>query len=226
MVQERTSSAAPVEATAKLKTRDRILLVSLELLNRLGAPQVRTNLIAEELEISPGNLYYHFRNKDQIVFELYQMCEAQLEANLVVPDQREITIDDLWLFIHLLFESIVRYRFLYRDHLNLFSDDRRLKSRLSKMMNRIINKYATLCRGLVASGYMAADEDEIKALAQNILLIASQWMMFEQITTNKENDEYTPGRAAYQVMQMIQPYLQGGARLYLKQLSQDYLHVD
>ena len=104
-----------------MKTRDRILLTSLQLFNEHGEPRITTNHIADELDISPGNLYYHFRSKDEIISLLFQQFERRMEAALQTPERRVPNMEDMWLYLHLVFESIWEYRFLYRDLDNILS---------------------------------------------------------------------------------------------------------
>jgi AcrR family transcriptional regulator len=88
------------------QTRERILETSLAMFNAQGEPNVTTNHIADELGISPGNLYYHFRSKDDIVEHLFARYEAQVGDALLLPDGRAPTLEDIWLQLHLVFESL------------------------------------------------------------------------------------------------------------------------
>src|SRR5438093_12912677 len=98
---------------APRRTAERILEVTLDLFNRFGEPNVSTTLISAELNISPGNLYYHYPAKDQLITSLFDRYEKALSALLHAADNVP-NVEDAWLFFHMLFELIWRYRFLSR----------------------------------------------------------------------------------------------------------------
>ena len=117
-------------------TRQRILDCALTMFNTQGEPRVTTNHIADELDISPGNLYYHFRNKDDIIEQLFAGYEARMDTALVVPDGRMAELEDIWLQLHLVFECIWDHRFLYRDLVDILSRNRRLRLRFARILKR------------------------------------------------------------------------------------------
>src|SRR6266567_9459354 len=62
------------------RTRDRILEAALRLFNERGTAAVSTNHIAAEAGISPGNLYYHFADKQEIIRALHERYAAANEG--------------------------------------------------------------------------------------------------------------------------------------------------
>ena len=64
------------------KTRDSILLTALDAFGEEGTAQVTTNNIADILEISPGNVYYYFKNKQEIIEALYRCFTTDIVAFL------------------------------------------------------------------------------------------------------------------------------------------------
>ncbi|MEN1729469.1 MAG: TetR/AcrR family transcriptional regulator, partial [Pseudomonadota bacterium] len=110
-------------------TRERILAMALMLFNEDGEPHVTTNRIADELEISPGNLHYHFKTKGDLIEALFSAYEGRMLSLLATPEERDPEIEDIWLFMHLAFETIGEFRFFYRDLTDLCSRFRGLHHR-------------------------------------------------------------------------------------------------
>lgn len=213
------------EAAGQPKTRDRILGISLEMFNAQGEPNVTTNHIADELEISPGNLYYHFRNKDDIVEHLFAQFETQMDQALLVPEGRLPTLDDIWFQFHLIFECIWKHRFIYRDLVDLLSRNRKLKMHFSRILKRAQESIIAVCKGLVDGKLMRATVVEIDALAANVSLATTFWLNFEQIrpASSSTKQEANLGRGIYQVMMLLAPFLAEAERTHLNKLATQYV---
>ena len=204
------------------RTRERILEVALAMFNAQGEPNVTTNHIADELEISPGNLYYHFRNKDDIVEQLFGAYESRMDEALVPPQDRLPNLEDIWLQLHLVFECIWDYRFLYRDLVDILSRNRRLRLRFARILKRADEQAHQVMRGLVQAGVMRASADEVDAAATNILVIATFWMNYAAARGDK--DERASIRdGIVQVMMLIAPFLRDAERVHLNTLTRAYL---
>ena len=76
----------------RVKTSERIVQTSLELFNQQGERSISTNHIAAHMEISPGNLYYHFPNKQAIIAVLFREYEALVDSFLRPPQGRAVTV--------------------------------------------------------------------------------------------------------------------------------------
>jgi len=211
-----------------MKTRDRILQTSLQLFNEYGEPRITTNHIADELDISPGNLYYHFRNKDDIIWLLFEQFERRMDAALRTPERRVPNMEDMWLYLHLVFENIWEYRFLYRDLDNLLSRNKKLRTHFRRILERKVSTATAICKGLTDAGVMNATPEDIAALARNITLVATYWLNFQGIRASASasaarNEQDPLGLGVYQVLSLVVPFLTGEARALLRRISQEYL---
>jgi AcrR family transcriptional regulator len=210
------------------RTRERILETSLALFNRFGEPNVTTADVADEMNISPGNLYYHFRNKDDIIGELYAALESEVAPLLTAPDDRPASVEDLWLLLHLLFERMGKYRFFYRDLDEITSRNRRIAMRFADLIRRFEAAVRALFDALAGVGAMQATDAERMALARNVVLVATYWMSYQRIgrppvpAHTGDAVLLDPGQAAAQVLALIAPFLVGNARRLVERLGGDY----
>ena len=214
------------------RTRARILEAGLSLFNTRGEAHVTTGMIAESLGMSPGNLYYHFRNKDQVVEELFARFEARIDVEPATAPGAAEAMEDLWLYLHLMLEGIWDYRFLYRNLDDLLARNRRLRERFNRILDRKHAAIVALCEGLEAAGALRASPGEIRALARNVLVVATYWLNFQALRAPRAGRGDSAGaaaelgRGAYQVMSLVAPYLVGDARRHLDHLVRPYIDHD
>src|ERR1700709_806337 len=141
---------------APRRTAERILEVSLDLFNRFGEPNVSTTLISAELGISPGNLYYHYPAKEELITKLFDRYDAAL-TELLRAAEDVGNVEDAWFFFHTLFELIWDYRFLYRDLNDLLSNNRKLETHFQFVLQRKQRAVQAVLDGIAAGSALAID---------------------------------------------------------------------
>jgi len=208
-------------------TRERILAASLVLFNERGVPNVTTNHIADASEISPGNLYYHFRHKEDIVmalFERYQRAVADVTGADVGYGE---AIDDLWLLVHLTFEVIQDYQFVHRDLSELCASYPALRRRFLRGLDTGVARMTAYCGALAHAGALDATPAEAQALATNIALVATYWLNLCDLQRSAgiagRVDDDALSQGVFQVMSLITPYLQGEKHEEFRRVACRYL---
>ncbi len=208
---------------AALKTRDRILETSLALFNQDGLASVSTHRIAAELGISPGNLHYHFRTKALIVAWLFRRFEDRF-APCIAASASVTALDDLWLSLHLTFEAIDDYRFVYRDIEVLLKEAPELEARAQGLTARNLLAAKDLCAGLASAGVIRASPEDVEMLALQIVFSTTCWFSFKRLTPPQKAPAYGPAAlAAYYTLTLLSPYVVGESKDYLNYLRAKYL---
>lgn len=176
--------------------------------NALGERNVTTNHIADELGISAGNLYYHFRSKDDIVSQLYALYESRMDEALTAPHKRLPTLEDFSLLSKRMFECASTFRFLHRDLADILSRNRKLKQRFARLFNRVEESVGNLLRGLVDAEILIASKDEIRGVTQNLLLMTTFWLDYQSVRHVKTQPAQTDiANGVDQMMSLIAPFL-------------------
>ncbi|MCB4363604.1 TetR/AcrR family transcriptional regulator [Hydrogenophaga taeniospiralis] len=211
---------------APRRTAERILEVTLELFNRFGEPNVSTTLISAELGISPGNLYYHYPAKDELINSLFERYERAL-GDLLGASDGVRNVEDAWFFMHSLFELIWEYRFLYRDLNDLLSKNRLLETHFQTVLKNKTRAVRTLLAGMGRHGGLDIDARELEPTANCMVVVLTYWLSFEYVRDPRhalepEQAQQALMRGAHHVLNLLAPYLGADQRQHLLQLSGPY----
>lgn len=204
-------------------TRGLILSTSLTLFNEYGEPNVSTNHIADEADISPGNLYYHFRSKDDIALELFKLFLVRMQPLLEFADDGMPDAEELWLRLHLLFETMGQFRFLYRNLADLHARIPKLRTAFRGLLERQRGSLARLLEGLQKAGIMQLEDSERAVLVDNMLLVMTFWIPYAQIQDDPGLvDGSVLSSAVAHTLNLVQPYLRDPEAELVASLARRY----
>jgi AcrR family transcriptional regulator len=191
-----------------MNTRDRILDTALHLFNQSGTAAVSTNHIAAALDMSPGNLYYHFRNKEAIIRALFEQQFAHWDALYSLPNDRTPTLDDMWRMVNDTFPVSWNYRFIYRELIALLRRDDELNRRWVEVRARGFDGFRQLIEVFAAAGVLRAPDhpDVATRLAELIWLINEFWLASVEVS-GQAVDAAQMAHGAALMRQVLEPFI-------------------
>ena len=211
---------------APRQTAERILASALGLFNRFGEPNVAATMMAADLGISPGNLYYHYPGKEDIVNHLFGQYLNDLQA--LLPASQDVKdLEDAWFFMHSLFELVWRYRFLYRDLNDLLSKYRQLEQQVKQVLANKHASFLTLLKCMTDQGLLTQNATERDSSATQMLVMLTWWLSYEYVRDPRHaledaNAQGGVSRGAQQVLGLLLPYLQAQPKAQMTALLQMY----
>ncbi len=177
-----------------MKTSEKILVEALRQFNELGIEQVSIRSIANEVGISAGNLTYHFKNTDTIIYELYLQLVEALSSSIQMIDPEELDIQwvceelernfrHLWTykFILLDFAAVARRVPTVREHFRELVVLRQFQFR--QMLTILIQK------GLLKEEWVDGMYDQYILL---LIIQSGAWIPDAEIHFDREVDELIP----------------------------------
>jgi AcrR family transcriptional regulator len=195
-----------------MKTKDRILHISIELFNRSGVAEVSTNHIAKALNISPGNLYFHFENKEEIVRQIFKMMAAETYQIWKTP--KTAAIPHPLKVIDLNFEVFWKYRFFHREMHYLRRRDPELSKMWRDHIHKVLKIMTLMYKRWLKKGYFSPIQspNEVDFLVNILLATASTFLQFfesaDKVPVKKQADT-----GKKYVIQLLSKYSEGPMRV-------------
>ncbi|MDO6568703.1 TetR/AcrR family transcriptional regulator [Alteromonas sp. 1_MG-2023] len=170
-----------------MKTSQRILLTALTMFNRHGENGVTSVDIAMELDISPGNLYYHYKGKESMVAALMRMHDKQMQRMFVANAFDSLTAEDVMYYLYLLVDSLHVFRFLYRSPADIVEKYPLIEKPRKNILLGLNKQLLRLLTTLKDKDLLVAFGSDLTLLVDLLSLIITQSCQFDE--TNSHMDE-------------------------------------
>ncbi|HAT41022.1 MAG TPA: TetR family transcriptional regulator [Rheinheimera sp.] len=207
----------------KLRTKDKILQASIELFNSQGERQITTNHIAAHLGISPGNLYYHFRNKEDIVRHIFKEYAKLLENRIQPPSKTSEALDALAQYLDVVFELMYRFHFFYANLPDILSRDPALQQDYLQVQKGVQAKVVSVMQALKQAGVISIAEQDIAPFAQTVRLLVTFWISYLKTQApHAQIDQSQAYQGVLKVLLLFKPYATATAMPRIERLQQHY----
>ncbi|EGR2797689.1 TetR family transcriptional regulator [Vibrio navarrensis] len=211
-----------------MKTREKIVYGALELFNRHGERSITTNHIAEHVEISPGNLYYHFRNKQEIVREIFTLYAQELLERFAPVQGQQESLTLLKHYLDSIFTLMWKYRFFYANLPEILSRDEQLHEQYIQVQEKLQANLVAIMQEFVELELLSLEKTELTSLVRTLHLIASSWLAYQSAMSLKVAiTEQVVRQGMLQMLAVVKPVAteQGMEQLLLLEDGIRALHV-
>jgi AcrR family transcriptional regulator len=202
-------------------TQLRILHAALELFNEHGSTAVSSNRIAERCGISKGNLQYHFKNKQEIVYALFQQAINEMDGGWY-RDHLAPTLDHMAAMFVRQLQLILKYRFFFREMGDLLRQDPLLRKRYADNRERRMRDLEKFMLTLQAAGLMRfpPDPKRLRSIIDITWIVNENWLNYmdyhdREVTVEVMLEGYA------ETLEVLRPYLCAD----LAQLTQESYHT-
>ena len=171
-------------APTQPRTRDRILDVAIKLFNERGVQNVAALHVARALDISPGHLGYHFKNKNAIIEAIFPQIDASVRGALEAPPRGEIAVSYAAAYQIRIFRTLWRYRFFFNGLSYVIVPGEPLYDQYLELQAWVLGRLEQLNDSLIAARQMRPIEapNSTALLARNTWTIWLGWLRLEQLS--------------------------------------------
>ncbi|WP_375752289.1 TetR/AcrR family transcriptional regulator [Vibrio sp. HN007] len=190
-----------------MKTREKIVLAALELFNEHGERNITTNHIAAHIDISPGNLYYHFRNKQEIVREIFESYSEELLERFTPVGTQEESLVLLKRYMDSIFALMWKYRFFYANLPEILQRDTILHQKYLAVQEKMQANIASIFEMFKQRELLSVDDADARTLVTSLHLVATSWLSYQAaMSQGAKITEQIIHQGVLQLLSIVKPH--------------------
>lgn len=201
------------------KTKEKILLVSKKMFNEKGFGNVTIRMIALKLNMSSGNLNYHFKKREDILEALYFEMVATFDDRIKELGTTDISLETVKEDIEGSLVRMLDYRFFWTDLYNLLRLNHKIKDHFLGVYEARYKGTQLLFELLRAKGILHGFEFEKESnlLIERMIAYNNTWLYNSFIYELVINDAYVEAFSE-NLLGMLYPYFTDLGKNHYKML--------
>jgi AcrR family transcriptional regulator len=169
------------------KTREIILDTSLELFNSLGLSKVTLRTIANKMEISQGNLNYHFKKREDIIETLYFQLVQNVDSSMSSMKEPKNPFQLLVSISQTIMSNFFEYRFFLLDFVQIMRENKKIRTHYTELTILRELQFLSLFNLLIENDLMRKEvlPNEYKNLYKRFQMLSEFWISDAEIHNSK-----------------------------------------
>ncbi|GAD80870.1 putative TetR family transcriptional regulator [Vibrio ezurae NBRC 102218] len=179
---------------------------ALELFNQHGERNITTNHISEHLGISPGNLYYHYSNKQEIIRAIFKDYTSELLDRFRPYESQEQSLVLLKHYVNSTFSLMWKYRFFYANLADIVSRDPQLHHAYCKVQEKLRINLVAIVESFRTLNLIVVEPSNMSRFVTNVHFVATGWLGYQSaMNANQKVTESMIMQGMLQILAMVKP---------------------
>lgn len=208
-----------------MRTREKILETARRMFNEHGIDNTSAKMIAAEMGISDGNLRYHFRTKEDLVYGLYMQLVEGFNRQFTPYDQGDLPgLGEIYQTLHSVFARLYEHRYLMADFITIMRKYPKIEQHYRELIQQRKQQFRRVLQVLMSGGILKVDipEQQYEKMIEQFYILSDAWIGHAEVFLKEAGHAQRVKHYANLIFSMIAPYLtEKGREEYESLLNKD-----
>ncbi|MCU0328120.1 MAG: TetR/AcrR family transcriptional regulator [Chitinophagales bacterium] len=189
-------------------TYQKIIETGIEIFNDKGFSHTAMRDISEKMNVSIGNVSYHFKSKEDLILAILERIKSDIQEH-TQKIKNLPSLENLYKYWLPWLSLYAKYRFVVIDQVEILRQYPKLNTEISHSVEKQIDFLQYILRYLITTEIIERPKNEIitKKLAENIWLYLNFWMSQSYIRNRSLSIKSFIQESRISLSIMLYPYL-------------------